>query len=420
MNPYRSVATMSVIYVAGLTIILLFNDPFILTGVIVILALYHAATYLKSTQRLQKEKESEKRELLSSLNQSEAKNTEAKTQFYSLIEELGSGVLFLDAWGIIQIANEDFRQWFHYDTLTKNHFSIFKKDRPLYDIIKQGTSEQKRHRDQLHLQDAKTTLDVVVSPILEHGTYYGSLILIHDVTALKTAEKFQKQFTADVSHELRTPLSAIKGLSEILTRDSEMTHDKQKEFLDMIKHEAGRLDVILNDLLIISKMDRLDYELKVEDASILEVVKESVRLLKPEAEKKNLMLTHEVEDLVFPFDPSKFRQVVINLIKNAINYTDSGYIHIKGFKEGDHYRIDVEDTGIGIAKKHQERIFKRFFRVDDDRSRDTGGSGLGLSIIKNVVKKHGGEIALESALGKGSTFTVKLPTKERTNPNDPQ
>ncbi|MFW6285163.1 MAG: ATP-binding protein [Bacillota bacterium] len=418
MNAYKSAATLSIIYVAGLTLILLFNEPLVHVGVIVALALYHATTFFRSMERLQKQKEVEKKALLTSLNQSEAKTSEAKTQFYSLIEELGSGVLFLDAWGIIQIANSDFHQWFDYDNPIKNHFEIFKKDKPLYTAIKKATESQSRIREQIHLDEMKTTLDVVVSPILEEGTYYGSLVLIHDVTPLKTAEKFQKQFTADVSHELRTPLSAIKGISEILTRDAEMPHDKQKEFLDMIKHEAGRLDVILNDLLIISKMDRLDYELKIEDASIHQIVKESVDLLKPEADKKNLSLSFDVDDTIFPFDPSKMRQVIINLIKNAINYTDSGYIDVKGKVEDGFYQIDVTDTGIGIAKKHQERIFKRFFRVDDDRSRDTGGSGLGLSIIKNVVKKHGGEIALESALGKGSTFTIKLPLEERNDSHE--
>ncbi|MFP4077992.1 MAG: sensor histidine kinase [Candidatus Izemoplasmataceae bacterium] len=418
MNAYKFTATLSIIYVAGLTLIFLFDEPLIHVGVIVALALYHASTYFRSLERLQKEREVEKKALLSSLNQSEAKTSEAKTQFYSLIEELGSGVLFLDAWGIIQIANNDFHQWFDYDDPIKNHFEIFKKDKPLYDTIKKATESQSRIREQIHLDEAKITLDIVVSPILEEGTYYGSLVLIHDVSQLKTAENFQKQFTADVSHELRTPLSAIKGISEILTRDSKMSHTKQKEFLDMIKHEAGRLDVILNDLLIISKMDRLDYELKIEDASVHQIVKESIDLLKPEADKKNLSLNFNVDDRVFPFDPSKMRQVIINLIKNAINYTDSGYIDIKGSIQDGFYRIDVTDTGIGIAKKHQERIFKRFFRVDDDRSRDTGGSGLGLSIIKNVVKKHGGEIALESALGKGSTFTIKLPIMERNDPDE--
>ncbi len=412
MKKNRDLFLIALIYIVIAVTHIIVAMPLITGLLIIALGAFHSLTYIGSTFRARKEQEREKRELLKSLNRSEARTSETKTQFYSLIEELGSGVLFIDAWNTIQLANKEFLEMFDYEDILKTPMSFLSRHEKLYEVVKSAIQEKKRIRSQILINDT-SIMDVIVTPVFDSGVYYGSLILVHDITALKTAEQFQKQFTADVSHELKTPLSAIKGLSEILTRDDNVEEARQKEFLSIIKNEASRLEIIINDLLIISKMDRLDYELKKEAASIEHLINETFEIMKPLAEEKNLNLSKDIEPCTFHFDPSKFRQVLINLIKNAINYTDSGYVRITGHRTSTHYIINVIDTGIGIEQAKQAMIFKRFYRVDDARSRDTGGSGLGLSIIKNVVKKHGGTIKLESALNKGSRFTIALPIQSQ-------
>ena len=171
------------------------------------------------------------------------------------------------------------------------------------------------------------------------------------------------------------------------------------------------METILNDLLVISKMDRLDYELNLHTIEIKELINKTINTLKRDFDKKKLEVITNIESCKLDLDKNKFEQVMLNIIKNAINYTDIGEIEIKGYKENNHYCISITDSGIGIKNSDLEKIFKRFYRVDKTRSRETGGSGLGLSISKNVLAKHGGEISVESELNKGTTFLIRIPIK---------
>jgi two-component system phosphate regulon sensor histidine kinase PhoR len=289
----------------------------------------------------------------------------------------------------------------------KQSYDQLKSIKPLYkEISRAFIAEEKTHAQ---FKYDRFTYEISVNPVFEKKLFQGSLVVIRDITQLKTAENFQKQFTADVSHELKTPLSAIKGMAEILSRDEPIEQSEQKEFIQGIYDESIRLETILNDLLIISKMDRLDYELKLQETSIKTIIDDAIQLLKPNATKKDLYLNSDIEDCLLMIDPVKMNQVIINLIKNAINYTDKGGVNVKAYISKETYLIEVNDTGIGIKEEDFEKVFKRFYRVDEARSRDSGGSGLGLSIIKNVVKKHQGSIELTSEIDKGSTFTIRLP-----------
>jgi len=250
---------------------------------------------------------------------------------------------------------------------------------------------------------------LINTPIFEGRFYKGCLIIVHDITAIKTAEKFQKQFTADVSHELKTPLSVLKGFSEILDRDQEMDIIQRVDFIKMIKKEVTRMETIITDLLTISKMDRLDYELKLEKIDVTTVINDTINLVRSFAVEKKLKISHNLESCYLNIDATKLSLAFTNLIKNAINYTDEGGIKIKGEISEKRYIVTITDTGIGIDDSEQENIFKRFYRVDSNRSRETGGSGLGLSITKNVVLRHGGTITVDSKLEKGTTFRICLP-----------
>ncbi len=323
-----------------------------------------------------------------------------------LVETLGSGVLLIAADETIQIVNATFYETFKFKDLKGSTYHQLKSIEPMYQIILEAIMAEKSARAQIAYDEH--FYDLIMTPLISNKGYQGLLVLINDITTLKNAEHYQKQFTADVSHELKTPLSALIGMSEIL-KDKDVDEDTRKEFIETIHSEAVRMEVMINDLTTISKMDRIDYVLKKEMVRFSKIFKDVKSLLTPLIEAKGLTLNDTINDEKIYVDKNRIHQVLINLIKNAIAYTDNGSITVSGNKEGEYYKITVQDTGIGMAAEHLPYVFKRFYRIDEGRGRDSGGSGLGLSITKNVVLKHGGQIFVESTQGVGTTFTLLLP-----------
>jgi two-component system phosphate regulon sensor histidine kinase PhoR len=340
------------------------------------------------------------------LAKSRQKQEETSKRLLSLTTSFGNALMMIDEDGICQLANKEFIDYFHIDMNQRDYKNLL-DIKGLFKFVNSSYLLEQSLREQISYNNR--VYDLISTPLFENNLYQGCFILASDITIIKNAEKYQKQFTADVSHELRTPLSAIKGFSEILSRDEEIDKEQQIEFTNLIHKEAERMEYILNDLMIISKMDRIDYELDMTPHDIHFIVDECVSVLRNQISKKQLDLSVVVESKVLNVDKHKLSQVILNLLKNAINYTDYGFIKVKGKQEDNFYVLSIEDSGIGIEEKHIERIFKRFYRIDKARSRDSGGSGLGLSICKNVIMKHNGEISVHSEVGKGSTFKVKLP-----------
>jgi two-component system OmpR family sensor kinase len=226
-----------------------------------------------------------------------------------------------------------------------------------------------------------------------------------------------KQFTSDASHELKTPLTILKGEVEVTLR-KERTSPEYQQTLKSNLEEINWMSQIVDDLLLLSKVDSGELRLHKEDLNLTGILNEVVSQMNILAESKKLRIeasNHHEEVHIFG-DALRIRELFINLISNGIKYTEEeGSIHITLTKDNQpdlgnpFVKIIVSDTGIGIAKEDQERIFDRFFRVDKARSREQGGSGLGLSICKWIVEAHQGEIEVASEIGKGSSFIVKLP-----------
>ncbi|TVP94001.1 MAG: hypothetical protein EA374_08065 [Acholeplasmatales bacterium] len=396
-----------IVYGVATGLILLNLSPVTVVFSVLALLFYHFAlhaTHIIESERRQKE---EKKTLLYQLDKTQKQTHEAAGRFMTVLEVIDSGLLFIDEHEVIKEVNDTFHRFFAIGPVVNHTYDTLKPIKSLYRVVHDAFLQEIKQRRQIIIDNQ--SYDVNISPVFEGKWFRGCLVVIHDITPIKTAEMFQKQFTADVSHELKTPLSAVKGISEILLRETDMDAKQRQDFITMIHHETKRLETILSDLLIISKMDRLDYELKRENTAIKALIDESVQLLMPTAHDKQLTLSADIEEVILPVDPVKMRQVVINLIKNGLNYTDTGGVSIQGYQQGTMYRITVKDTGIGIPVSEHNKVFKRFYRLDEARSRASGGSGLGLSIIKNVVQKHGGTIALDSRPGEGATFVVDLP-----------
>jgi len=233
------------------------------------------------------------------------------------------------------------------------------------------------------------------------------VVLISDLTGLKQFDLLKKDFVTNVSHELRTPLTAIKGFLETIEIDS---NDPNQPFIEIIKRHVERLINIVNDLLTLSELEGEEEKIIKDEINLKNLIDEVVLLFKDKADKKGVeILTDISEKISFKGDSFKLSQALVNLVDNAIKYTDNGFVKISSYDIGDEISIIVEDTGIGIPQDKIDRIFERFYRVDKSRSRRSGGTGLGLSIVKHIVLLHNGRLVVESDYKKGSKFTVILP-----------
>ncbi|MEI6514754.1 MAG: ATP-binding protein, partial [bacterium] len=245
------------------------------------------------------------------------------------------------------------------------------------------------------------------------GSPIGAVVVMNDITRLKRLESMRRDFVANVSHELKTPITTLKGCVETLSDG--MPHDPAEtaRFLDMMGRHVNRLEAMVEDLLSLS---RLEYEaergeIPMEPASISDVLARAVQTFSKRAEEKGMLLVLDCPDVIrATVNASLLEQAVGNLLDNAIKYSSGETrITVLATREQDQVEIRVSDEGTGIEKKHLERIFERFYRVDQARSRAMGGTGLGLAIVKHVALAHHGTISVDSVPGQGSTFILRIP-----------
>jgi two-component system phosphate regulon sensor histidine kinase PhoR len=240
----------------------------------------------------------------------------------------------------------------------------------------------------------------------------GAIAVFHDISRLKELEKIRQDFVANVSHELRTPLTTIKGYTETLLEGA-MKEEVAPQFLQVIQKHADRLTKIVEDLLMLSKVESKEFYLKWERLPLSELIDDVLDFVKEAAEKKKISISRSIilSPLEVIGDRIYLEQVFINLLDNAIKYThETGEISISALeKEQGEIQVMIKDNGIGIPKEDLSRIFERFYRVDKGRSQELGGTGLGLSIVKHIIQAHGGRVWADSKLGEGSTFYIALP-----------
>lgn len=241
---------------------------------------------------------------------------------------------------------------------------------------------------------------------------FGALIVMHDITLIKKLEKMRREFVSNVSHEIKTPLSSIKGFVETLIDENLDIPDQSKRFLDIVLKHVDRLNVIVDDLLMLSRLER---DVEHESISFVETnlrgsVESAIRFCKAKADGKKIIINLKCDkNILLKLNTRLFEQAIINLVDNAVKYSNpKSTVDINVVEDVDCV-ISVHDRGCGINKKHLSRLFERFYRVDTARSRNLGGSGLGLALVKHIVQIHGGSVSVESIPEKGSTFSIILP-----------
>ena len=267
-----------------------------------------------------------------------------------------------------------------------------------------------------HRSDALLSLNegeyqVDASPVHSDGSISGVVLLVFDVTEKRKAEQLRREFTANVSHELKTPLHAISGYAELMSHGIARPEDL-RQFSGQIYTEAQRMIRLVEDIIHLSRLDEGAVIDTVEDVQLLARIQEILDSLSVEAEQAQVALIAEGDPLTVKTVPHLLSGIIRNLCDNAIKYNRTGgNVTVKVGVENSQPYICVSDTGIGIPKDHQERIFERFYRVDKSHSKSVGGTGLGLSIVKHAAQAINATLELESEPDVGTRITLRLPVR---------
>jgi two-component system phosphate regulon sensor histidine kinase PhoR len=333
-----------------------------------------------------------------------------------ILSGMQEGVLLLDAAGKIALVNPALRQMLLLgaDCVGKTPSEVIENEE-LEKLVGSAQQANATQAAELELFGIKPRR-LLVRAVPLAGEPGGLLAVFVDVTDIRRLESMRKDFVANASHELRTPVTAVRSAAETLRFAMESDPESATHFLDIIERNAERLQRLVEDLLDLSRIESREFKLTFEEEDLSELVTQVVALFRERAEKKQIRLAADVPPN-FPHvrvDRRAFEQVVTNLVDNALKYSPEKASVIvrareeEGRKGRKRARISVVDTGPGIEDRHLPRLFERFYRVDTGRSRELGGTGLGLSIVKHLCDALGGSISVESAVGKGSTFSFAI------------
>lgn len=337
-----------------------------------------------------------------------------REEFETATENMSEGLIILNEKGVILSINRAAAKMLGLseDSVGKDIFS--EKTSVNLKEPTQIALSGKNKEEVFALRDGNCQL--LANPVSTDGKVTGAALLVLDVTEKERAEQMRREFTANVSHELKTPLQTISGYAELLANG--MVADKDKTaFSEKIYAEAQRMIRLIEDIIKLSNLDEGAVELTRETVDLYATAENTVRSLLPAAKKANVTLSLNGENAEIYGIPQLLTAVVYNLCDNAIKYNkDGGTVFVNVKNNAENIVLSVRDTGIGIPKEQQERIFERFYRVDKSHSKEVGGTGLGLSIVKHAAKLHDAKITLESEVGKGTGITVIFPKKQQNAP----
>jgi two-component system phosphate regulon sensor histidine kinase PhoR len=329
------------------------------------------------------------------------------TKLRAVLNGMREGVALVQG-GAISIANPAFAHLLGVGSAVEGRSPLEAARLPqLAEIIEMAISERREANKEV--QVGARSLLLQAHPLGTPVSRQAVVVLI-DMTENRRLERLRREFVANASHELRTPVAAIVGVAETLSAGAAEDPEARASFLDILLRHAERLSQLTADLLDIARLEA-GYRPRVESVPVAEAVEAVVSTLRAHADDKGISLKLAIPPgLALAAERQAVEQVLTNLIDNAIKYTPrGGQVSVRAEPGGNSVQLIVEDTGPGIPEEHLPRLFERFYRVDNARSRELGGTGLGLSIVKHLVLAHRGDVRVESQVGKGTRFIVRMP-----------
>lgn len=358
--------------------------------------------------------------MLEDMEELRRRTEQEKEKTLAIITTFSDGLLFFDPLNKLTLINPQAESYFEIDLneskqLIGEKIGDLKKNQKfeyLADLL--GPKMKKIFRKEIPMKQ-NLTLEVSTVAVGNEQSKVGTLVILHDITREKTVERMKTEFVSIAAHQLRTPMSAIKWtLRMILDGDLGPITSEQKDFLDKSYVSNERMISLINDLLNVTRIEEGRHLYNLILVNLEDLTNNIVSSYTEIAKRKSLALEYVKPEQKLPqvkVDVEKIRLVISNLIENAIKYTPvKGSIAVKVSVEEGRVQVAVKDTGVGILKDQQERIFTKFFRGTNVMRMETEGTGLGLFIAKNIVETHGGKIWFESEEGKGTTFLFNLPT----------
>ena len=326
----------------------------------------------------------------------------------AILGNMSEGIVLVGGGGEVLTVNKSAAAFFDVPlpAAGKNILELFRNA----DVIERLRGALFGRRGEMNLTRNGRTYRAHFSPV----TGDGAIMLFMDITEQMRAETLRREFSANVSHELKTPLTTIYGHAEMLFNGMVKEEDK-RVFYGHIKDEAGRLIALIEDILLVSRLDEGAGQELLEDVELSAVIAQTVESLSSKAEENGVTFRISCGKAVMKANRSQMYELFYNLVDNAIKYNKpGGTVGVNVTDVGGELTLSVSDTGIGIPKDAQGRVFERFFRVERSRSKKTGGTGLGLAIVKHIALAHRGRIELKSEVGAGTTITIRF--QKRGNP----
>ncbi len=348
--------------------------------------------------------------MAAALKESLEKRDEETGRLNTILKNIPDALLLINIHDTIELSNNAARDLFHTATIEGRPVVEIMRSPDFLSLIERVKQERRPGSANIVIDlPEEKHLSVRVSPLsYKAGELAGIVAIFHDTTQLKKLEQMRKDFVANVSHEMKTPVTAIKGFAETLLDGALYDKENAEKFLLTIKTHSERLNRLVDDLLMLSRIELGALKMKKARIKIGDIIDDVIRTFIVQVAEKNLDIKKSIEPVNSPVtaDRDRVEQILINLVDNAIKFTQSGEIEIGTAEEDGRKYIYIRDTGIGIPEEYIPRLGERFFRVDPSRSRELGGTGLGLAIVKHLVKAHGWEMKIKSKVGKWTVVKV--------------
>jgi two-component system, OmpR family, phosphate regulon sensor histidine kinase PhoR len=324
-------------------------------------------------------------------------------EIQGILASMREGLCVLSADDRIELCNASFRRQVQTEKPEGRFFWEIMRSTPLAEAVRRSRTSRAESSDEGVIGDR--VLYCSVTPL---ATRDRLVVTLHDITEIRALEKAKKDFVVNVSHELRTPLTAIKGFLETIEPRAE---EENRPYLGIIRRNTDRLIAIVQDLLALSELEERGAKIDKMEVDLKPLAESILKMFEKRAADKGLALALEASPHLPPIqaDPGQIEGLLLNLIDNAVKYTEKGSVRVRLSVRDSQMAVEVEDTGPGIGAEHLPHIFERFYVVDKSRSKKLGGTGLGLSIVKHIVLAHKGTVSVRSRLGEGTTFSVLLP-----------